>query len=61
MLYKDPKVMVSLLDGAIDFFTMVAGVLQRDTSAHFLFIIGLRTSIDIMIKNGFTLKKKARN
>ena len=43
-----------------DFFDMVAGVLQGDTLAPFLFIICLdyvlRTSIDLIKENGFKLK-----
>ena len=43
------------------FFDIVAGVLQRDTSPLYLFIICLdyvlRTSIDVIKENSFTLKK----
>ena len=42
-----------------DYFDIVAGVLQGDTLAPYLFIIGqdyvLRMSIDIMKDNGFKL------
>ena len=54
------KVKVCLPDGNIDFFDIVAGVLQRDTSAPYLCIVGLdyalRTSIVLMKENGFTLE-----
>ena len=48
-------------DGDTEYFDIVAGVLQGDTLAQYLFIICLdymlRTSID-KIKNGFKLTKK---
>ena len=54
--------MVHSADGNTDFFDIVAGVLQKDTSAPYLFIIcldyALWTLIDIIKENGFTLKKK---
>ena len=44
-----------------DFFDIVTGVLQRDTLVPYLFIIWLdyvlRTSVDLMKENGFTLVK----
>ena len=50
------------LDGDTDYFDIVAGVLQGDTLAPYLFIMSLdyvlRTSIDITKENGFELKKK---
>ena len=50
------------MDGDIDFFDIVAGVLPRDTLAPYLFIICLdyvlRTSINKMKDNGFRLTKK---
>ena len=62
MLYKKPKVKVSSLDGDTDFFDIIAGVLQGDTLAAYLFIIGwdyvLWTSVDKMKDNGFELTKE---
>ena len=62
MLYKNTKVKVRSLDGDTDFFDIVAGVLQGDTLAPYPLIICLdyvlRTSIDLMNKNGFTRAKK---
>ena len=50
------------MDGDIDHFDIVAGVLQADTFASYLFIICLdyvlRTSIDKMKDNGFKLTKE---
>ena len=61
MLYKNTKVKVCPLDGDIDFFYIVAGILQEDTLASYLFIIWLdyvlQTSIDLMKENDFTWKK----
>ena len=49
-------------DGDTDYFDIVAGVLQGDTLAPYLFIICLdyvlRTSIDNIRENGFELTKK---
>ena len=39
MLYKNMKVKVRSQDGDTDFFDIVAGVLQGDTLAPYLFII----------------------
>ena len=61
MLYKETKAMVGSPDSDTDFFDIVAGILQRDKLALFLFIMCLdyvTTSIDLMIENGFTIKKK---
>ena len=41
MLYKNTKVKVHSSNGDGDFFDIVLGVLQGDTSAPFLFIICL--------------------
>ena len=61
MVYKTTKIKVRSPDGDINFFDIVAGVLQGDTLAHYLFIISednaLRTLIYLMKKNDFTLKK----
>ena len=61
MLYKNTKVKVrSWIE--TDYFDIVAGVVQGDTLAPYLFIICLsyvlRTSIDIMKDNGFKLAKE---
>ena len=49
-------------DGDTEYFNIVAGVLQGDTLAPYLFIICLdnvlRTSIDKIRENGFELTKK---
>ena len=62
MLYKNTKVKICSPDGNTDYFEIVAGVLQEDTLASYLFIICidyvLRTSIDLMKENGFKLAKK---
>ena len=56
------KVKVHLPDGDTDYFDIVAGVLQGDTFAPYLFIICvdyvLWTSIDLMKENGFMLAKE---
>ena len=61
MLYSNTKVKVHSPDGDIDFFDIVAGVLQGYIFAPYLFIICLdyvlQMSIDLMKENGFTLKK----
>ena len=61
MLYSNMKIKVCSLDGDTDFFDSVARILQGDTLAPYLFIICLdyilRTSIDLIKENGFTLKK----
>ena len=49
-------------DGDTEYFDIVAGVLQGDTLAPYLFIIcldyALRTSIDKIRENGFELTKR---
>ena len=56
------KVKVCSPDGDTDYFDIVAGVLQGDTLALYLFIICLdyvlRTSIDLIKENGFKLAKE---
>ena len=62
ILYRNTKVKVRSSDEDIEYFDIVAGVLQGDLLAPYLFIIGLdyvlRTSIDKIRENGFELKKK---
>ena len=62
ILYQNNKVKVRSPDGDTDYFDIVAGVLQGDTLAPYLFIICqdyvLRTSIDKIKENGFELTKK---
>ena len=62
MLYKNTKVKVHSPDGDTDYLNIVAGGLQRDTLAPYLFIICLdyvlRTSIDIMKDNGLKLARQ---
>ena len=62
ILYRNTKVKVHSLDGDTEYFDIVAGVLQGDTLAPYLFIISLdyvlRTSIDKIKENGFELTKK---
>ena len=54
ILFNDTKVMVCSLDGDTDFFDIVAGDLQGDIQAPFLFTIWLeyvvQTTIDLMKK-----------
>ena len=61
-IYRNAKVKVHSPDGDTDYFDIVAGVLQRDTLAPYLFIICLdyvlRTSIDKIKENGFKLTKE---
>ena len=63
ILYRNTKVKVRSLDGDTEYFDIVAGVLQGDTLAPYLFIICLdyvlRTSIDKIRENGFELTKKS--
>ena len=62
ILYKNTKVKICSPDGDTEYFDIVAGVLQGDTLAPYLFIICLdymlRTSIDKVWENGFELTKK---
>ena len=61
MLYSNPKSKFRSADGHRDFFLIVAGALQADTLAPYLFIICLnyvlKTSIDLLKEHGFRLKK----
>ena len=60
--YRNTKVEVRSPDGDTEYFDIVAGVLQGDLLAPYLFIICLdyvlRTSIDKIRENGFELTKK---
>ena len=62
ILNRNTKVKVRSPDGDTEYFDIVAGVLQGDTLAPYLFIICLdyvlRTSIDKIRENGFELTKK---
>ena len=65
ILYRNNKVKVRSPDWNTDHFDIVAGVLQGDTQAPYLFIICLdyvlyvlRTSMDKIKENGFDLTKK---
>ena len=62
ILYRNTKVKVRSPDGDTEYFDIVAGALQGDTLAPYLFIICLdyvlRTSIDKIKENGFELTKK---
>ena len=62
ILYRNTNVKVRSPDGDIEYFNIVAGVLQGDTLAPYLFIICLdyvlRTLIDKISENGFELTKK---
>ena len=61
--HRTTKVKVRSPDGDTEYFDIVAGVLQRDTLAPYLFIICLdyvlRTSVDKIRENSFELIKKA--
>ena len=62
ILYRNTKVKVRSPDGDTEYFDIVAGVLQGDTLAPYLFIICLdyvlRTLINKIRENGFELTKK---
>ena len=62
ILDRNIKVKVRSPDGDTEYFDIVAGVLQGDKLAPYLFIISLdyelRTSIDNVRENGFVLIKK---
>ena len=62
ILYRNTKVKIRSSGGVTDYFDIVAGVLQGDTLAPYLFIICLdfvlRTSIEKIRENGFELTKK---
>ena len=62
ILYRNTKAKVCSPDEDMEYFNIVAGVLQGDTLAPYLFIICLdymlRTSIDKIRENDFELTKK---
>ena len=62
IIYRNTKVKVRSPDRDTEYFDIVAGVLQGNTLAPYLFIIcldyELRTSIDKIKANGFELTKK---
>ena len=62
ILYRNTKVKVHSPEGDSEYFDIVAGVLQGNTLAPYLFIICLdymlRISIDKIRENGFELSKK---
>ena len=62
ILYRNTKAKVRSPDGNTEYLDIIAGVLQGDTLAPYLFIICLdyvlRTSIDKIRENGFELTKK---
>ena len=62
MLYRNTKVKVRPTEGDTDYFDIVAGLLQGDTLASYLFIICLdyvlRTSVDKIKDSGFKLTKE---
>ena len=64
ILYRNTKVKIRSPDGDTEYFDIVAGVLQGDTLASYLFIICLdyvlKTSIDKIKENGFELTKKKK-
>ena len=64
ILHRNTKVKVHSPNGDTDYFDIVAGVLQGDTLAPYLFIICveyvLRTSIDKTKENGFEMTKKKK-
>ena len=61
-LHRNTKVKVRSPDGDTDYFDIVAGVLQGDTLAQYLFIVCLdnvlRTSIDKIKENSIKLTKE---
>ena len=61
-LHRNTKVKIRYPEGDTDYFNIVAGVLQGDTLAPYLFIIcldyELRTSIDKNRENGLKLTKE---
>ena len=64
MLYRNNKIKVPSPDGDTDYFDIVAGILQGDTLAPYLFIICLdymlRTSIDKNQRKRFQANKRKK-
>ena len=64
ILYRNTNVKVRSPDGDTEYFDIVAGVLQGNTLAPYLFIICLdyvlRTSVNKIRENGFELTKRRR-
>ena len=62
MIYKNTKVKVRLPNGDTSYVDIVTGVLHGDTLAPYLFIICqdylLRTLVDLIKENDFTLTKE---
>ena len=58
ILYRNTKIKVRSPDGDTEYFDIVAGVLQGDTLAPYLFIICLDYVLRISRENGFELTKK---
>ena len=62
IIYRNTKVKERSPDGDVEYFDIVAGVLQGDTLAPYLFILCLdnvlKTSIDKIRENGFEPTKK---
>ncbi len=57
MRYKNTKVIVQLPDGDTDYFDIIVDVLQADTLALYLFIIGL-DFVNLMKENCFMLAEE---
>ena len=60
-MYKNIQVFVRSPDGDVEFFDIIAGVLQGDTLAPYLFIIVLDYVLRNLDQNknlGFTLRKQ---
>ena len=61
IMYSDTNAKVMFPDGEADFFDILAGVLQGDTLAPYLFVIVIdyimRTATDGKEHLGFTLKE----
>ena len=58
ILYRNTKVKVRSPVGDTDYFNIVAGVLQGDTQAPYLFIIGLDYGLDYCLEHRLIKSKK---